>query len=363
MADVAIKLVLAGIVFFGVLNLAGLHTWAERKQSAVMQDRIGANRASIFGVRLLGLFHPLADVIKLFTKEDFIPPGGNRLLHTLAPFLSAFFALVVFAAIPIGDTVQWGHRIIELQVAKLDVALLYVLAMMSMGVYGVVLAGYASNNNYAFLGGMRAASQMLSYEITMGISLIGLVMWYGTLDLQEMVRAQGRYLWGWLPVWGVLVQPVACLVFLVAALAETKRIPFDLPEGESEIIGYFVEYSGMKFGLFFMTDFIETVFVACLATTCFFGGWQVPYLFADGFHFPWGATVALPPLAVTLAGVAAFSLKVLCFCWLFMTIRWTLPRFRYDQLMRLGWNMLFPISLVNVIATGFVLQFLSWRGV
>ena len=362
MVDLLIKLILAGIVFFGVLNLAGLHTWVERKQSAVMQDRIGANRAAIFGIRLFGLFHPLADVLKLFTKEDFIPPGGHKVLHTLAPFLSAFFALVVFAAIPIGDTLTWGGRVIELQVAKVDIALLYILAMMSLGVYGVVLAGYASNNNYAFIGGMRAASQMLSYEITMGISLIGLIMWYGTLDLQEMVRSQGQYLWGWLPLWGVVVQPLAALVFLTAALAETKRIPFDLPEGESEIVGYFVEYSGMKFGLFFMTDFIETVLVACLTTTFFFGGWQVPYLFADGFHFPWGAVVALHPLAVTLAGVASFTLKVLFFCWLFMAIRWTLPRFRYDQLMRLGWKMLFPISVVNAIGTGLLLGLLHWRG-
>ncbi|MBI4313314.1 MAG: NADH-quinone oxidoreductase subunit H [Candidatus Omnitrophica bacterium] len=355
MEAILIKLALAAAVYFGVLNLAGIHTWVERKQSAVMQDRIGANRATLFGFRMMGLLHPLADVIKLFTKEDFVPPGGNRALHTLAPFLSAFFALATFAAIPIGDTLMIGNRIIDLQVAKIDVALLYIFAMLSMGAYGVVLAGYSSNNNYAFLGGMRAASQVISYEITMGISLIGLVMWYGTLDLQEMVRAQGRYLWGWLPLWGFVVQPVAFFVFVTAALAETKRVPFDMPEGESEIIGYFVEYSGMKFGLFFMTDFIETVLVACLATTFFFGGWQAPYLLADGFHFPWGGGIALAPLAVTLLGIISFTFKVLFFCWLFMAIRWTLPRFRYDQLMRLGWKMLFPISVANVILTGFVL--------
>ncbi|OGX38426.1 MAG: hypothetical protein A3C53_04665 [Omnitrophica WOR_2 bacterium RIFCSPHIGHO2_02_FULL_68_15] len=354
-----IKLALAGVVFFGVLNLAGLHTWIERKQSAVMQDRIGANRASIFGIRFFGLLHPLADVLKLFTKEDFIPPGGNKVLHTLAPFLSAFFALVVFAAIPIGDTLTVGGRVIDLQVASIDIGLLYILAMLSMGVYGVVLAGYASNNNYAFLGGMRAASQMLSYEIAMGISLIGLIMWYGTLDLQAMVRAQGQYLWGWLPLWGIVVQPVAFFVFLAAALAETKRIPFDMPEGESEIVGYFVEYSGMKFGLFFMTDFIETVLVACLTATFFFGGWQVPYLFPDGVHVPWGGVFPLAPLAVTLAGLASFTLKVLFFCWLFMTVRWTLPRFRYDQLMSLGWKYLFPISVGNVVVTGLALRLLS----
>ena len=356
MIDLVIKLALAGFVLFWVLNLAGLHTWVERKQSAVMQDRIGANRATIFGMRMLGLFHPIADAIKMFTKEDFVPPGGNRLLHTLAPFLSILFALVVFAAIPFGDTLNWAGRVIELQVAKIDVALLYILAMTSMGAYGVVLAGYASNNNYAFLGGMRAASQIISYEITMGISLIGIVMWFGTLDLQEMVRLQGQYLWGWLPLWGFLVQPVALFVFMAAALAETKRIPFDVPEGESEIVGYFVEYSGMKFGLFFMVDFIETVLVAALTTTLFFGGWQVPYLFADGFHFPWGGGIPMVQWAVALTGVIAFTLKVVAFCWLFMTVRWTLPRFRYDQLMNLGWKLLFPISIANVVVTGILIQ-------
>ena len=368
-----IKLVLAGLVFFGVLNLAGLHTWIERKQSAVMQDRIGANRAMILlpwkwaapinalvlrPLGRLGLFHPLADAIKMFTKEDFIPKEGDHLLHTLAPFLSIFFALVAFAGIPFGDRLFVGGRMIELQVAKIDVGLLYVFAMLSLGVYGVILAGFASRNNYALLGGMRATAQMLSYEICLGIAVIGMVMLFGTLDLQEMVRMQGRY-WHGIPLWGFFLQPVAFVVFVTAALAETKRVPFDLPEGESEIIGYFVEYSGMKFGMFFMTDFIETVLVACLATTLFFGGWQVPYLFPDGFHFPWGAVLPVSGLLYTLMGVGSFSLKVLVFCWLFMAIRWTLPRFRYDQLMRLGWNYLFPIAVANVLVTAIVLEFIS----
>ena len=292
MEDLIIKLVLAGIMFFGVLNLAALHTWLERKQSAIIQDRIGANRASIFGFRLMGLFHPLADAIKMFTKEDIVPAGADRVLHTLAPFFSVFFALVAFAAIPFGDRVILGDRVIELQIAKIDVALLYVFAMLSLGVYGVILAGFASRNNYALLGGLRATAQMISYEIALGIAIIGVVMIYGTMDLQELVRGQGQTtLGGWIPLWGIVVQPVAFFVFLTAALAETKRAPFDLPEGESEIIGYFVEYSGMKFGMFFLADFLETILVACLATTLFFGGWQVPYLMPDGFHFPWGATL------------------------------------------------------------------------
>ena len=361
MVDLASKLVLVGVMFFGVLNLAGLHTWLERKQSAVIQDRIGANRASILGFRLLGLFHPLADVVKMFTKEDIVPAGADKVLHTLAPFFSVFFALVAFAGIPFGDRIVVANHVVELQIAKIDVALLYIFAMLSLGVYGVILAGFASRNNYALLGGLRATAQMISYEIALGISIIGVVMVYGTMDLQEMVRSQGGTLAGWVPNWGIFIQPVAFLVFLTAALAETKRIPFDMPEGESEVIGYFVEYSGMKFGMFFLTDFLETVMVACLATTLFFGGWQIPYLMPDGFHFPWGGTLAVSPWPYVLLGVAGFSIKVVVFCILFMQIRWTLPRFRYDQLMRLGWLGLFPISVVNVLVTASVLTFFTGR--
>jgi len=364
MMDVAVKLAVVAFVFFGVLNLAAVHTWLERKQSAIIQDRIGANRASIYGWRMLGLFHPLADTIKMFTKEDIVPAGADKVLHTLAPAFSVFFALVAFAGIPFGDRLVLGDRVVELQIAKIDAALLYIFAMLSLGVYGVILAGFASRNNYALLGGLRATAQMISYEIALGIAIIGIVMVYGTMDLQELVRAQGKTLGGWIPMWGILVQPVAFFIFLTAALAETKRVPFDLPEGESEIIGYFVEYSGMKFGMFFLADFLETILVACLATILFFGGWQVPYLMPDGFHFPWGAMLPVPQWTYVLLGVASFSIKVVVFCLVFMQIRWTLPRFRYDQLMRLGWLGLFPIAVVNVLVTALVLAFLdgfSWR--
>ena len=359
MEDLIVKLVLAGIVLFAVLNLAGLHTWVERKQSALIQDRIGANRADIFGFRALGLFHALADAVKMFTKEDIVPAGADRTLHTLAPFFSVFFALVAFAAIPFGDRLILGDRVIELQVVKIDVALLYVFAMLSLGVYGVILAGFASRNNYAILGGLRATAQMISYEIALGVSIVGVVMVYGTMDLAELVRAQGRMIGGWIPFWGIVAQPVAFIVFVTAALAETKRAPFDLPEAESEIIGYFVEYSGMKFGMFFLTDFLETIMVACLATTLFFGGWQVPFLLPDGFHFPWGGELLVPHLLYVLLGVSSFTVKVLIFCWVFMQVRWTVPRFRYDQLMKLGWRGLFPISVVNVVVTAVVLIFLG----
>ena len=359
MEHLLIPSILSAFVLFNVVNLAALHTWLERKQSAVMQDRIGANRAKIFGLKLLGLFHPIADTIKMFTKEDFIPPAGNKLLHTLAPCLSMFFALVGFAAIPFGNTIEIGGRVIQLQAANLNVALLYVFAMMSMGVYGVVLAGFSSNNNYSFIGGLRASSQMISYEIALGLTILGLVIVYGTLDLQAMVKAQGNYLWGWIPKWGVLIQPVGFFLFLAAGLAETKRAPYDVPEGESEIVGYFVEYSGMKFGMFFFADYLETIMIAALTTTLFFGGWQVPWLYADGFHFPCGTLLLLSPIAVSLFGVASFTAKVLFFCVLFMTVRWTLPRFRYDQLMRLGWEYIFPIALLNVLVTSAVLLLLK----
>ena len=361
--NILIQAALAGTVLFAVINFAALHTWLERKQSAVMQDRIGANRARIFGVRILGLFHPLADAIKMFTKEDYIPPKGDAFLHTLAPFLSMTFALVAFAAIPFGDILRIGKLEIPLQAAPINVGLLYIFAMLSTGVYGVILAGFSSNNNYAFLGGMRASSQMLAYEITLGAAILGIVMIYGSLDLQEIVRRQGDLLWGWLPKWGFLVQPVGLFLFLAAGIAETKRIPYDIPEGESEIIGYFVEYSGMKFGIFYFVDFLETILLACLTTTLFFGGWQVPYLDRAGFYFPWhenGLTpaVLLPHLWVTSFQVGAFVTKVIFFCWLFMTVRWTLPRFRYDQLMRLGWKMIFPASLLNLFVTAAVFLFI-----
>ncbi len=355
-----IKLLLAGIVFFAVLNFAGFHTWVERKQSALIQDRIGANRADIFGFRLLGIFHGIADAVKMFTKEDIIPDGADKTLHTLAPLFSVFFALVAFAAIPFGDRLILGEgRVIELQVAKIDAAVLYIFAMLSLGVYGVILAGFASRNNYAIIGGLRAMAQMISYEIALGIAVIGVIMVYGTMDLAELVRAQGQTIGGWIPLWGIVVQPVAFVVFVTAALAETKRAPFDLPEAEPEIIGYFVEYSGMKFGMFFLTDFLETIMVACLATTLFFGGWQVPYLMPDGFHFPWGGEFLVSNWVYVLLGMLSFSIKVVIFCWMFMQIRWTLPRFRYDQLMKLGWKGLFPISVVNVGVTAVVLVFLG----
>jgi len=354
-ADVGIVFGRVMFVMMFVLNLGGLLTWVERKQSAIMQDRIGANRASILGFRALGLFHPIADAIKMLTKEDFLPARADRFLFQLAPFVSVFFGLVAFASIPFGDTLRVGDRVIPLQAVTLNVGVLYVFAMLSLGVYGVMMAGWSSANNYALLGGQRAAALMISAEIAIGASIIGVIMVYGSLDLQSIARAQGQLLWGWIPKWGILTQPLAFVLFLTAGIASTKRIPFDTPEGESEIIGYFVEYSGMKFGMFAMADFLETIVVAGMTTALFLGGWQVPYLVAGGFQFPWGATLALPPLVVTLLQVGSFVTKVVVMIFFLMLIRWTLPRFRYDQAMRLGWLALFPLSIANIVLTGLVL--------
>lgn len=360
LADLGIAVGRVAFVMLFVLNAGGLLTWVERKQSAIMQDRIGANRARIFGLRLFGLFHPLADALKMLAKEDFRPARADRFLYELAPFVSVFFALVAFAAIPFGDTLRVGGREIPLQAVTLDVGLLYVFAMLSLGVYGVMIAGWASANNYALLGGQRAAALMISAEIAIGASIMGVVMVYGSLDLQDIVRAQGALLAGWIPRWGLVTQPLAFVLFLTAGIAATRRIPFDTPEGESEIIGYFVEYSGMKFGMFAMADFLETVVIAGLTTSLFLGGWQVPWLAADGFRFPWGATLPLPHLAVVALQVGAFTTKVAVMIFLLMLIRWTLPRFRYDQAMRLGWLGLFPLSMLNLAVTGLVL--LAVRG-
>src|SRR5262245_43233378 len=358
--DILLQAIPVAFIMFVVLNFGGILTWVERKQSAIMQDRLGANRASIFGIRILGLLHPLADALKMLTKEDFMPARADRLMFKLAPFVSVFFALGAFASIPFGDTLTIAGRQIQLQAVTLNVGILYVLAMLSLGIYGLMMAGWASASNYALLGGQRAAALMISAEITIGARSMGVVMVYGSLDLQDIARGQGqpllpRFFGNWIPAWGILTQPLAFFLFLTAGIAASKRIPFDTPEGESEIIGYFVEYSGMKFGLFMMADFLETVVVAGLTTALFLGGWQVPYLQATGFVFPWGASMALPHLAVVGLQVGSFLFKVTVLIFFLMLIRWTLPRFRYDQAMRLGWLGLFPLSILNIVLTGIVL--------
>lgn len=353
--DALIVLVKVVLTMTWTLLLALFLTWVERKESAVMQDRIGANRASVFGLRLLGLFQPFADAIKMFFKEDFDPKFSQRILHWLAPTVSFFCVAVTMVAVPFGDTIRLFGRSIPLQVVDLDAALLFVLAMLSLGIYGILISGWASANRFALIGSLRGAAQLISYEVALGLSLVGLVMVFPSLRLSALVEYQGGLLFGFLPRWGIFLQPLGFAAFFLAGMAETKRVPFDMPEGESEIIGFYTEYGGLKFGLFMFTDFLEVIVLSSLATTLFFGGWQVPWLGDAGFVFPGGGRWSLAPWAVTVLRVLSFNLKVFFFCWLQILARWTYPRFRYDQVMDFGWKVLVPLGVVNILATGLIL--------
>jgi NADH-quinone oxidoreductase subunit H len=337
---------------------------------------ISINDEPRVGLRLAGLLHPAADGLKTIFKEDFIPPNADKFLHSLAPFISFFPALVVMAVIPFGDTLCFSlgkdgglgslltsvprdgvctGAAVPLQVVDLNVGLLYFFALAGTGIVGAALAGWASDNKYSLLGGVRAASQMVSYEVTMGLTLVGAVMVYGTLRVDQMIEWQSQN------AWGIFVQPAAFFLFFTASVAESKRIPFDIPEGESEIVaGYFTEYAGMKFAMFFFAEYIAVVTSAGLMSAIFLGGWDLPFLYRDGLHVSIGDTLifeqALPHLAIVIIGALGFVLKTLTLCWLQLMIRWTLPRFRYDQLMRLGWRKLLPASLANVLVTGVIVM-------
>jgi NADH-quinone oxidoreductase subunit H len=411
------------IFIFGfALSLLPVLIWFERKGAAFIQDRAGPNRAAVFGIRLAGLVHNISDVVKLLMKEMMIPPQVNRTYFMIAPVLGFTFILTAFAVIPWADNLLVAGRNVSMQVADLNCGILYILAITSLNVYGIVLAGWSSNNKFALMGGLRSTAQMISYEIPLGLALVGVFMVYQSAQLNEIVRGQGELLFGFLPRWGLFVQPLGAILFIVAAFAETNRNPFDLPEGESEIVaGYHVEYSGMRFALFYMGEYAAIVLSAAMITTLFFGGWQVPYfptekivagadtwlkvmlggagigalafavvmfLFSrrvrgrfgdlrehEGtvlgvvhvaigavllFFFAkslgmgplpeWGArTVAL------VAQVSAFAAKTIFWCWMFIWVRWSLPRFRYDQLMRLGWKNMIPLAFVNIMVTGLVI--------
>ncbi len=376
-------------MLFIVLVMLGaflpLMTWVERKQAAIMQDRIGANRADIFGIRALGLLHPAADVLKLLSKEDVVPTGASRVLHLLAPIIALVPAIITLAVIPCGATYVFGDTTLRLVVADIDWGMLYVFAVGSIATYGTVIAGWASNNNWALLGSMRASSQMISYEVTMGLSLVGVFMVFGTLQLPEMAAAQDttfrvlgfveHFGWvsalpGWLdwvrlPAWGLFLQPLGFLLFLTCIMAENKRPPFDAPEGESEIVaGYHTEYSGMRFGLFYTAEFLQVPVIGALVATLFLGGWSVPYLSQEvligGVSSVFGVGFATG--FCLIVHVAMFFLKVVFMIWLQMLVRWTLPRFRYDQVMDLCWKMILPLSIANVFVTAFVILFLEDLG-
>lgn len=329
----ALKIVVVLAIVLGALS--PLTVWAERRQSAMMQDRIGPNRASIMGFRAWGFFHPIADLIKMFTKEDFTPAGGNRFLHALAPLIALATAIITFAVVPFGP---W------LQVADIDVGILFIFGIASLSVYGAAIAGWSSNNKYSLLGSLRASAMMLSYEVTLGLTIVGILLCYGTVGMHELVVKQAGAIWNW----GIFKQPLAFVLFFAATMAATKRIPFDLPEGESEIVaGYFTEYSGMKFGMFYMGEYVEMLLGSALAATLFFGGWQIPWVPFEG------------QVWYEVVGAAKFVGVLISVAFMQMAVRWTLPRFRYDQVMNLGWKLILPMSLANLAVTAVVLNVMA----
>ncbi len=344
-----------------VSALTPILTWAERRQSAFIQNRLGPNRANIGSITLGGLLHPLADALKMLTKEDFFPQGGDKFLHNLAPMFGVITAIVIFAVIPFGPNVQLFGYDIPLQIAQVDMGILFVLAFSSLAVFGISLAGWSSNNKWAILGSIRASAQMISYEVSMGLAIMGIFMVFQSLRLEEIVLQQGNYLWnGWLPKWGIIVQPLGFILFLTASIAETKRTPFDIPEAESELVaGYFLEYSGMKFGMFYMAEFMGLVAVAAILAVLFLGGWQIPYLVNtsefSGFLLPGNIGFAIHPTLIKAVQIGGFVFKVIALCWFQLLIRWTLPRFRYDQLMSLGWKILLPLALANIFITALII--------
>lgn len=349
--DLAISLVKAFLVFFAIVNTVPVLVWAERRGSAFIQHRLGPNRVNIGGFALAGLVQPLADVVKFFWKEDYVPAHASRLLYVLAPLMLLVPAAMTFAVIPFGDVLVVGGRTIKLQVADLNVGILYVFALASLSVYGIVLAGWASNNKYTLLGGIRSSAQMVSYELALGLSVVGILMIYGAVELDEIVLGQGELAGGWLPKWGVVTQPIAFVLFTVAVFAEANRLPFDLPEAENElVVGYHTEYSSsMKFALFFMSEYMAMVTGSMLIVTLFLGGWQIPWVTSEAL------AAAVGPIPAAILQVGSFAAKTAFFLWLFIWVRWTLPRFRYDQLMRIGWKVVLPIALANVFVTGLAL--------
>ncbi len=374
----ALKILFVLAVVVGAF--APVLVWAERRQSAMIQDRVGPHRAgvTIFGrtITLAGLLHPLADALKMIFKEDFVPPRADKFLHAAAPILTVVPALASFAVIPFADVLYLEYAgdviprdgailatAIPMQVASLNVGILFIFAVAGTGVIGAAIGGYASDNKFSLLGGVRAASQMVSYEVALGLTLVPCFMVYSTLRLEQMAAWQAAQ-----GVWGIFIPPLtfSAILFLFAAIAETKRIPFDVPEGESELVGgYLTEYSGMKFGMFFTGEFVEVVALAAIGTVLFFGGWDVPFLYRSGFDLPGTWEVTVPVLgwtirdtiplvhgAIAAIHVGATLVKIVLLIWFQLMIRWSLPRFRYDQIMALCWKGLLPLSLVNILITG-----------
>jgi NADH-quinone oxidoreductase subunit H len=325
------------------LVVAMYATWAERKVAAVMQDRLGPSRAGWFG-----LLQPLADGIKLFMKEEIIPDRSTRFLFVLGPCLAMLTALMTSAVVPWGPDFKTasGH-IFSLQVADINIGILFVFGVVSLGVYGVMLGGWASNNKFSLLSAIRAASQAISYELAMGLSLIALLLMTGSLSLRDIVAQQHGF-WNGYFTWNFFKQPLGFIIFLTCAFAELNRAPFDLPECESELnMGYHQEYSSMKLGFYLFSEYINMFVSSAIIATLFFGGYNFPFM--DQVQ------AAVNPLLFTAICVMALMAKIVCFILFFMFVRWTLPRFRYDQLMNLGWKGLIPLALVNMLITAAVI--------
>ncbi|MGR3218763.1 MAG: NADH-quinone oxidoreductase subunit NuoH [Candidatus Anammoxibacter sp.] len=325
-AFIVFSAVKVGMVFGLMLLVVAYLVLLERKVLAHMQVRLGPMRVGFHG-----LLQPIADGIKLFLKEDIFPTHANKFVYMFSPVVCMVPALITFAIIPFGDTFEIFGYTTDLVIADINVGILYVFAAASIGVYGLVLAGWSSNNKYSLLGGLRSAAQMISYELSMGLSLIGILMISETLSMTGIVEAQSK-------VWFIVLQPVGFIIYAISAVAETNRTPFDLPEAETELVaGYHTEYSSMKFGMFFLAEYANIITVSAIGVTCFLGGWHGPFL---------------PP-------VVWFLIKLFCCIFCFIWLRATFPRFRYDQLMKFGWKFLLPIALINILVTGFVMVLLQ----
>lgn len=329
------KLVLIAIVVFASLGIALYTTFGERKVAAILQDRPGPNRAGPFG-----LLQPLADGVKMFTKEDIIPNSANKWLFILGPGLAMTASLMTCAVIPWGGTIELFGRTINLQIADINIGILYIFAVVSLGVYGIMIGGWASNNKFSLMAALRGASQAISYELAMGLSLIAVLMLSGSLSLGDIVKQQQT---GW---WNIVYQPLGFLIFFICALAECNRTPFDLPEAENELnFGYHQEYSSMKLGFYLFAEYINMIMSSAVMASLYFGGYDIPFVNDAELQTHLGNWVALFQVGTLL-------IKIVFFIFLFMWIRWTIPRFRYDQLMNLGWKTMIPLALVNMLITG-----------
>lgn len=416
--DILLLILRVAFAAFVPLCFIAICVWMERRGAGFIQDRSGPNRANIFGFRAGGLVQNLADAIKLITKEDVIPGHiKQKFYFVLAPVIVFTIALVSFAAVPFADTLVINGKQYIMQGIPTDLGILWFLALAGFGVYGIILAGWSSHNKYGVLGGLRAAAQVISYEIPMGLAIVSALIVYGTVNLTEIAQFQGQLLFGFIPMWGIILQPIGALIFIVAAFAETNRTPFDLAEGESELVaGFHVEYSSMKFGMFFMGEYVAMFTSSALIVTLYFGGFQIPWfstetlvnyarpisvllmlllpVFAKLFTFwisknnksqyerindprvreaqvyikgIWGLVAVLEivlfiylitvsggvadRILVTLLQIITFLVKTTLMCFVYVWVRWTLPRFRYDQLQRLGWQTLLPLSLLNIFVT------------